>query len=199
MASLKLFGKWSFEDVTVGDPGLKSVIALKPMLVPHSFGRHEHRPFGKAEVNVVERLVNWMMHFGRSSEKAPKNTGRMGGKKARAIRIVQGAFELIHLRTGENPIQVLVRAIENAAPNEDTTRIVYGGTVYYVSVDVSPLRRINLALKHLADGARAAAFKSPIPIEEALANEIIMASRGDANSYAIRKKHEIERIALASR
>lgn len=175
--ALKLFGKWDFEGVTVNDPGLKRVISLKPVLVPHSFGRHEHRPFGKAAVNIVERLVNWMMHFGRSSERVPKNTGRMGGKKARAIRIVQAAFELIHIKTGENPIQVLVRAIENAAPNEDTTRIVYGGTVYYVSVDVSPLRRVNLALKHLADGARAASFKAPIGIEEALANEIMLAAR----------------------
>jgi small subunit ribosomal protein S7 len=199
LSHIKLFHKWSFNDVVVSDPGLKRVICLKPVIIPHSFGRHEHRRFGKADVNVVERLVNWLMHFGKSGSRFTKNTGRMGGKKLKAINIVKTAFEIIHLRTGENPIQVLVRALENAAPNEDVTRIVYGGVMYYVSVDVSPMRRLDLALRHITDGAREASFGKPISIEEALANEIIMAANRDPNSYAIRRKHEMERIALASR
>jgi len=194
--NLLLFNKWDFKEVKVTDPGLENVISLKPMLVPISFGRHEHKRFGKAEVNIVERLVNSIMHFGK---RYAKNTGRMAGKKARAINIVKTAFDIIHLRTGKNPIQVLVNAIENASPNEDTTRIIYGGVVYHVSVDVSPVRRVDLALRFISEGARLATYSSMKTIEEALADEIILAANNDANSYAIKKKNEQERIAMASR
>lgn len=182
--------------VKVEDPGLQRVISLKPMLIPHSGGRHEHQKFAKAKVNVVERLITHMMHFGK---KYAKNTGRMGGKKARVINVVKTAFEIIHLRTGQNPVAVLVKAIENAAPNEDTTRIVYGGVVYHVSVDVSPLRRIDLALRFITEGAKESAFSKPKTIEETLADEIILASKKEMESFAIKKKHEQERVAMASR
>lgn len=194
--NLLLFDKWDYSEVEVKDPGLKRVISLKPMIVPTSFGRHEHKMFGKSNLNVVERLVNKTMHFGK---RFAKNTGRMAGKKLRAINIVKTTFEIIHLKTEENPISVLVRAIENAAPNEDTTRIIYGGAVYHVSVDVSPLRRIDLALKFITDGAKEATFSSPKTIEEALADEIILASKNDINSFAIKKKNEQERVAMSSR
>ncbi len=193
---LLLFRKWDMSEVKVKDKGLERVISLKPMIMPTSMGRHEHHRFAKAEVNVVERLVNNLMHFGK---KYAKNTGRMGGKKARAINIVKTAFDIIHLKTGGNPVEHLIRAIENASPNEDTTRISYGGVVYHLSVDISPLRRLDLALRFIAEGAREASFSSPKTIEEALADEIIMAANGDVNSYAVKKKNEQERIAMASR
>lgn len=183
-----LFGKWSYVGIDIRDPSLKKYISLKPVFLPHTGGRHEHRRFGKAEVPVVERLMNMLMRPGRS-----------GGKKHLAYNIVKTAFELIHRETGENPIQVLVRAIEKAAPREETTRIMYGGITYRVSVDISPQRRVDLALRYIAEGARLAAFNNPKPIEECLAEEIIKASRGDPQSYAVRQKEEIERIALSSR
>jgi small subunit ribosomal protein S7 len=193
---LLLFRKWDMSEVKVKDKGLERVISLKPIIVPTSMGRHEHRKFAKAEVNVVERLVNNLMHFGK---KYAKNTGRMGGKKAKAINIVKTAFDIIHLKTSGNPVEYLVRAVENASPNEDTTRISYGGVVYHVSVDISPLRRLDLALRFITEGAREASFSNPKTIEEALADEIIMAANNDVNSYAIKKKNEQERIAMASR
>ncbi len=185
---IKLFGKWSYEGVEVRDPSLKRYICLKPVWLPHTGGRHEHRRFGKAEVPIVERLINKLMRPGRNM-----------GKKHLAYNIVKQAFEIIHLRTGMNPIQVLVRAIENAAPREDVTRIMYGGITYFVAVDVSPQRRVDVALKHLTEGARMCAFNNPKPIEECLAEEIIAAANNDPKSYAIRRKEEIERIALSSR
>lgn len=185
---IKLFNKWSYDGLVVRDPSLKRYISLKPVLLPHTGGRHEHRRFGKAEVPIVERLINKLMRPGRNM-----------GKKHLAYNIVKKAFDLIYLKTGENPIQVLIRAIENAAPREETTRIMYGGIVYHVAVDVSPQRRVDLALKHLTEGARMAAFNNPKPIEEALAEEIIAAANNDPKSYAIQKKEEIERIALSSR
>ena len=193
---LFLFRRWDFEGIQVKDPGLQTVISLDPVIVPTSMGRHEHKKFGKSEVNIVERLANSLMHFGK---KHAKNTGRMGGKKQRSINIVRSAFEIIALETGKNPIEVLVRALENSAPNEDTTRNAYGGVVYHLSVDISPQRRLDLALRFISEGVRERSFSSKKSVEEVLADEIIAASNNDTNSYAIKKKNEQERIAMASR
>ncbi|MDV3276979.1 MAG: 30S ribosomal protein S7 [Nitrososphaerales archaeon] len=194
--NLLLWTKWDLTGVKVEDVGLQGVISLKPMLVPHSGGRHERKKFAKARVNIVERLVNQMMHYGR---KYAKNTGRMGGKKQKSINIVKTAFELVQLKTGQNPAQVLVKAIENAAPNEDTTRLSYGGVVYHMSVDISPVRRVDIALRFISEGVRAAAFSSARSVEEVLADEIISAANGDPNSHSVKKKNEQERVAMASR
>ena len=194
--NLLLWGKWDLTSVKVDDVGLQNVINLKPMLVPHSGGRHEHKKFGKTRVNIVERLVNQMSHFGK---KYAKNTGRMGGKKQHSMNLVRTAFEIISLKTGQNPVQQLVKAIENAAPNEDTTRLSYGGVVYHQSVDISPVRRVDLALRFVSEGVREASFGSPRTVEEVLADEIIQAAAGDPNSYSVKKKNEQERVAMASR
>jgi small subunit ribosomal protein S7 len=194
--NIQLFNKWDTSEIKVNDAGLKTVIKLPPAVIPVTFGRHEHQRLKKAEVHIVERLANKMMHFGK---KYAKNTGRMGGKKAHALKAVKAAFDIIHLETGKNPVELLVRAIENSSPNEDTTRIVYGGVVYHVSVDVAPLRRVDLALRFIAEGIRESTYSKPQTIEEALAKEIILASNNDMASHAVKKKNEQERIAMASR
>ncbi|MDA4120699.1 MAG: 30S ribosomal protein S7 [Thaumarchaeota archaeon] len=194
--NLLLWEKWDLTGVKIEDPGLQNVISLKPTLIPHSGGRHEHKKFGKTRINVVERLVNGLMHFGK---KYAKNTGRMGGKKQKSLNAVKTAFTIIELKTGQNPAQQLVKAIENAAPNEDTTRLSYGGVVYHQSVDISPVRRVDLALRFISEGVRDASFGSPRTVEEVLADEIVQAATGDSNSYAVKKKNEQERVAMASR
>jgi small subunit ribosomal protein S7 len=194
--NLLLWNKWDMTQVKVEDQGLTGVIELRPTLIPHSGGRHEHQKFAKSKVNIVERLVNQLMHFGK---KHAKNTGRMGGKKQKAMNIVRGAFEIIQLRTGQNPVQVLVKAIENSSPNEDTTRMSYGGVVYHISVDISPMRRIDLAMRFISEGVREAAFGSMRSVEEVLAEEIMLAAKGDSASVAVKRKNEQERIAMASR
>lgn len=185
---LKLFEKWSLDEVEAKSPGLKRYISLKPLRVPHTMGRHEHRRFRKSEVNLVERLINNLMRPGKNA-----------GKKARTISVVRNAFELIHLRTGRNPVEMLVLAVENSAPCEDTTRIRYGGIVYHLAVDIAPLRRVDLALRFLAEGIRKAAMHQPRTMEECLAEEIILAANGDVKSHAVSKRHQMERIARASR
>jgi len=185
---INLFGKWDLEGIEVKDPGLKSYISIKPIFSPHSMGRHEHGRFRKAEVNIVERLINNLMRPGRSA-----------GKKMRAINVVRNALEIIHLRTERNPIEVLVKAVENSAPCEDTTRISFGGVVYHLAVDISPQRRVDLALRFLSEGARRTAFNNPRPLEELLAEELISAATSDMKSHAIQKRNEMERVAMASR
>lgn len=194
--NLLLFRKWDLSGIEIKDPGLKNVISLKSSIVPMTFGRSSLKRFNKTEVNIVERLANKLMHFGK---KYAKNTGRMGGKKIRAINTVKAAFEIIHLKTGKNPIEILVRAIENSSPNEDTTRIVYGGTAYHVSVDVSPLRRVDLALRFIADGVKESSFSNPKAMEEYLAEHLIAAASNDPGAPSVKKKNELERVAQASR
>lgn len=193
---LLLFEKWDMEGIKVQDQGLQKVISLKPTIAGTTMGRHEHKKFGKLEVNIVERLTNDIMHFGK---KHAKNAGRMGGKKQRSLKVVQAALDIIALKTGQNPVEILVRAVENTAPNEDTTRIAYGGVVYHVAVDIAPSRRVDLALRFISEGLREAAFATSRSVEEILADEIITAANNETNSFAIKKKNEQERIAMSSR
>merc|ERR1712100_696159 len=126
--------------------------------------------------------------------------GRANGKKQQALQVVRQTFELIHLLTGKNPIQVLVDATANAGAREDSTRIGSGGVVRRQAVDVSPLRRVNQALFLMHKGAKESAFRSLKSIAETLADEIINASKASAqSSYAVRKKDEIERVAKGNR
>jgi small subunit ribosomal protein S7 len=185
---IKLFQKWTFKDITVKDIGLQRYLNLTPMVAPHSMGRHEHQRFRKAKVNIVERLINSLMRSGKNS-----------GKKAKATNIVKETFEIINLRTGKNPIEILVKAVENAAPCEDTTRVSYGGVVYHLSVDVAPQRRIDLAIRHISEGARAASINNPRSIQETLADELVLAANKDIKSAGVAKRNEIERVAQSSR
>ena len=185
---IKLFQKWSFKDIAVVDIGLQRYLNLTPMVAPHSMGRHEHQRFRKAKVNIVERLINGLMRSGKNA-----------GKKAKATNIVKETFEIIYLRTGKNPIEILVKAVENASPCEDTTRVSYGGVVYHLSVDVAPQRRIDLAIRHITEGARASSKNNPRSIQETLADELVLAANKDIKSVAIAKRNEIERVAQSSR
>ena len=185
---IKLFGKWSFKNLEVQDVGLKNYVSLSPVVAPHSMGRHEHHRFHKSDVNLVERFVNNLMRPGKNS-----------GKKARAINTVKNAFEIIQMRTGKNPIEILVKAVENTAPCESTTRVSYGGVAYHMAVDLSPQRRVDIALRLLAEGGRKSTFGNPRPIEEWVAEELVLAANNDVKSHAVSKRNEIERIARANR
>ncbi len=184
----KLFGEWGFEGIDVRDIGLQRYLNLTPIYLPHTGGRHEARKFRKSDMNIAERLINSLMRPGGS-----------GGDKSRIISVVRNAFKIINLRSGRNPVEILVRAVENAAPNEDTTRIGYGGVVYRLAVDISPQRRIDLALRFIVRGVKEATFSNRLTLEEVLATHLIGAANNDGNTFAIRRKQEVERIALSSR
>ncbi|CAG0887377.1 unnamed protein product [Cyprideis torosa] len=190
LPEIKLFNKWSTEEVQVSDMSLQDHIACvkHPRYLPHSAGRYAVKRFRKTQCPVVERLTNSLMMHGRNN-----------GKKLLAVRIVKHSFEIIHLLTGENPLQVLVNAIINSGPREDSTRIGRAGTVRRQAVDVSPLRRVNQAIWLLCTGAREASFRNIKTIAECLADELINAAKGSSNSYAIKKKDELERVAKSNR
>lgn len=184
-----LFGKYDVQDVEVKDLSLQDYISLRnAVYVPHTAGRYASKAFKKASMPIVERLVDALMMNGRNN-----------GKKVMAVRIVAHAFEIISLLTDQNPIQVLVDAIVNTGPREDSTRIGSGGTVRRQAVDVSPLRRVNQAISLLTIGTRESAFRNVKSISECLADELINAAKGSSNSYAIKKKDELERVAKSNR
>ncbi|KAN0070790.1 Ribosomal protein S7 domain containing protein [Elaphomyces granulatus] len=237
VGSVKLFNKWSYEDVeirdisltylsfyTIGpaDPKLANsdyIQIRSPVYLPHSAGRYAAKRFRKAQCPIIERLTNSLMMNGRNN-----------GKKLMAVRIVAHTFEIvcalrnfillgvdcfchvttgymiltsrtvqIHIMTDQNPIQIAVDAIVNCGPREDSTRIGSAGTVRRQAVDVSPLRRVNQAIALLTIGAREAAFRNVKSIAECLAEELINAAKGSSNSYAIKKKDELERVAKSNR
>ena len=185
---IKLFGEWSFEGIDVRDIGLRRYLNLEPVWLPHSGGRHEARKFRKSRLNIVERFINSLIKPGSS-----------GGDKSRITNSVQTAFKIIYLKTGRNPVEVLVRAIENASPNEDTTRIGYGGVVYRLAVDISPQRRIDIALRFIVRGIKEQTFGNRKTLEEIVADQLIGAANNEGNNFAIRRKQEVERVALSSR
>ncbi|MFX1285450.1 MAG: 30S ribosomal protein S7 [Promethearchaeota archaeon] len=185
---MKIFGLWDCKEIEVKDISLIRYINLTERLVPHSAGRHEHKRFHKSHVHIIERLANKLMSPG-------KNTG----KKILALNVVKSALQIIELKTGSNPIQVLVDAIVNCAPREETTRISYGGIVYHTAVDSAPQRRVDVALRLLAQSVRKASFNSIRTFDEILAEQLILASTNNPNSNAIKKKQDIERVALSAR
>lgn len=184
----KLFGLWDSSECEIRDVGLQRYINLRDMVVPHSGGRHEHKRFHKSHVHIVERFSNKLM-----------SPGRNAGKKTLALGAVRRAFEITEMVTDQNPIQVLVDAIVNTAPREETTRISYGGIVYHSAVDSSPQRRVDTALRLLATSVRRASFNSVRCFEEVLADQLIAASRNDPRCWAIKRKQDLERVALSAR
>lgn len=186
---VKLFNKWSFENIEVKDVSLVDYIQIRqPVFVSHTAGRYASKRFRKAQCPIVERLTNSLMMNGRNN-----------GKKLKAVRIVKHALEIIHVLTEQNPLQVVVDAIVNSGAREDSTRIGSSGTVRRQAVDVSPLRRVNQAVALITIGAREAAFRNVKTIAECLAEELINAAKGSSTSYAIKKKDELERVAKSNR
>ena len=183
-----IFGKYDLSEVTVNDGGLAKYIDLTPTNVPHSGGKHANRWFGKSKLSIVERLINNIMR-----------TEKYTGKKLKAYKAVSEAFDIIAQKTKKNPVQVLVEGLENAAPREEVTRLQFGGISVPKAVDVSPQRRLDIALRNLSTGCVKASTKNKKPISSCIADEIMLASKGDMTSFSVAKKEEIERVAQSAR
>ena len=182
-----MLSKYDMSAVKIEDKGLERYINLdvEKILVGGIFA---NKAFGKAKMPIVERLINNMMR-----------TENYNGKKTKAYKVVRDAFDIIDKKLKTNPVQVLVDAIQNAAPKEETTRLRLGGINVPKAVDVSPQRRLNVALRNICIGVTSASYKNKKPIEDCLADEIIKASKNDVASFAIAKKNDVERIAKSAR
>lgn len=198
LLEFKIFDMWDLSEVVINDDGLKNTINLQPMLALKTHGRNFGR-FGQAKVNVVERLMNKLAHTGHRNKKHKIEKGSSSGKYTKNMKILIETLKIIESKKNENPVQVLVRAIENSAPRDEVTIVEYGGARYPQAVDVSPIRRVNLALKHLVHGASDRSFKKKKSLAQGLAEEIIMASEENGESLAHRKKKEAEAQADSAR
>ncbi len=197
---VKLFNIWSFKDLEVKDDTLINYINLKPVIVPHSCGRHEHKRFWKSNISIVERLLNRLLSPGFIGGKIKGHkSSYQSGKKNKLIKSIKTAFILIEHITGENPIQKLVDAIIYTAPREETTRIAMGGISYASAVDIAPQRRVDLAIKYLVQAVAARSSGSLKTFDENLAQELILAANNSQESRAVKKKDEVERIAVSAR
>ena len=196
--TFKIFDKYDTTEITVQDQGLKNVINLHPKLALKSHGRNVQK-FGQLKVNLVERLINKFAVAGHRGKKHRIILGSATGKYTRNTGIILEAFGIIERKTSQNPVAVFVRAIENAAPRDEITVIEYGGARYPQAVDVSPLRRVNLALKHIIHGASEKAFGKRKSIAQALAEEIMLAADKNQESFAMKKKNESEKQADSAR
>ncbi|WP_459192513.1 30S ribosomal protein S7 [Halosimplex sp. J119] len=185
-APAKLFGEWEVTNIDYADPSTERYITVTP--IAHTMGRHAGKQFQKSEISIVERLINRLMQ-------TEENTG----DKQKVMRITRDAFDIVHERTDENPVQVLVTAVENSAPREETVRLKYGGISVPKAVDVAPQRRVDQALKFIAEGVYSDSFKTPTDAEDALANQLVSAANDDVSAYAVNQKEEKERVAAAAR
>ncbi|MFC4358250.1 30S ribosomal protein S7 [Halobium salinum] len=181
-----LFEKWDVSEIEFNDPSTKRYINVTP--IAHTRGRHANKQFQKSQISVVERLINRLMQ-------KEDNTGH----KQKTMNIVRDALDIIHERTEENPVQVLVTAVENAGPREETVRLKYGGISVPKAVDVAPQRRVDSAIMYLAEGTYNGSYKTKTSPAEALARVVIGAADYDVQSYAISQKEEKERVAAAAR
>ncbi|MEK6917621.1 MAG: 30S ribosomal protein S7 [Nanoarchaeota archaeon] len=194
----KIFDLYDMQEIVVEDPGLKDVINLEPKLILKSYGRNVQK-MGQLKVNIVERLMNKLAVAGHRGKKHRIMFGRSSGKYTKNMGTVLDALKIVAEKTGKNPVQVLIKAIENSAPRDEITVIEYGGARYPQAVDVSPLRRVNLAVKHIVHGASDKAFGKKKTIVQGLAEEIMLAADNNGDSFAVRKKKEAEAQADSAR
>jgi len=198
LPKFKIFDLYDLSEIKIEDAGLKKVINIEPKLILKSHGRNFQK-FGQLKVNIVERLINRLGVAGHRGKKHRIIFGKSTGKYPKNAKNVLRALDLIEKKTQKNPVQVLIKAIENSAPRDEITVIEYGGARYPQAVDVSPLRRVNLSLRWIIHGASDKAFNKKKTIAQGLAEEIMLASENNGESFALRKKNEAEKQADSAR
>jgi len=194
----KLFNLYDVSEIKVQDPGMKKYINLDPKLIIKSHGRIREK-FSKAKINLIEIFANLVAVPGHRGKKHKIQTSQKTGKYSQNMRIVLDTLKIIEEKTKVNPVQVLVTALENAAPRDGITVIEYGGARYPQAVDISPLRRVTMTLRTIVHGSYDKSFNKKTKIEQALASEIIKAYNGDADSYAMGKRRDSEKQADSAR
>lgn len=179
--------KYDMNEVKILDRGLQRYINIDNKNI-YLGGIFSNKMFGKSKLPIIERLINNLMR-----------TENFNGKKIKAYKVIREAFEIIDRRTKTNPIQILIDAIQNAAPIEDTTRLQFGGISVPKAVDISPQRRLDMAIRNICLGSVTASHKNKKSIEACLADELIKASKNDVTSFAVAKRNDKERVAKSAR
>ena len=182
-----MLSKYNMEDVKIEDKGLERYINLDTENI-YLGGIYANKLFAKSKMPIVERLINNIMR-----------TQKYNGKKTKAYKIIKDTFEIIEKRTKSNPMQVLINAVQYAAPKEETTRLRFGGISVPKAVDVAPQRRLDVAIRNICKGSVNTSHKNKKSMEACLADELIKASKNDVSSFSVAKKNDIERVAKSAR
>ncbi|MCL4398268.1 MAG: 30S ribosomal protein S7 [Candidatus Parvarchaeota archaeon] len=194
---IKLFGKYSFDGVTVNDLGLKNIISLKPVIVPKTSGRLSQQRLARARMSIVERLISHLMVPGHRGKKHLRTSKLMSGRFSTTSNLVESAFDMIS-KDGLNPIQVLVKAIENSAPREEVMTLLIGGQRLAKQVDTAPIRRVDLALRWIAEGTYQMSATGK-KADRALYEILIQSANNQDIAFPISKRIDTERQAASSR
>jgi len=194
---VKLFGRWD-SNIEVHDLSIKPYLNVDARLLPRSAGRLR-RPFHKSKAHIVERLALHVMVPGHAGRKHKITSGPLAGSSYNALQNVEKALEIVEKKENKNPVEVLVRAVENAALSEEIISYQMGSIMAREAVVTSPQRRIDKTLRFFAQGAFRRSFNKKKSFAEALAEEILMAYTGSPDSTAIKEKERIEREAAGAR
>jgi small subunit ribosomal protein S7 len=122
------------------------------------------------------------------------NALMLDGKKSTAEKIVYGAFDLIQERTGNEPVEVFKKALENVRPVVEVKSRRVGGSTYQVPVEVRNERRNALAMRWIVSFARGRGEKT---MQERLAAEFLDAS--DNRGSSVKKREDTHRMAEANK
>jgi len=179
--------KYDMSSIKIEDKGIERYVNLNTDNI-YLGGVNSNKIFAKSKIPLVERFINNLMR-----------TELYNGKKIKAYKVVKSAFDIIDKKTKSNPMQVLIDAILNAAPKEETTRLRFGGISVPKAVDISPQRRLDIAIRNICQGSVNASHKNKKRIEACLADEIMKASKNDVTSFAVTRKNDVERVAKSAR
>ena len=128
---------------------------------------------------LVTKLINGVM---------------LDGKKGVAQKVVYGAFDIIKEKTGNEPQEVFVQAMENIMPSLEVKARRVGGATYQVPMEVRPARRQTLGLRWLTNYARA---RSERTMAERLAGEIMDAANN--TGAAVKKREDTHKMAESNK
>jgi small subunit ribosomal protein S7 len=117
------------------------------------------------------------------------------GKRSTAEAILYRSLDIIKEKTGDDPLKVFKKAIDNAKPSLEVKSRRVGGSNYQVPIEVNPNRRLSLSIRWLVGYARARGDGKTM--EEKLANELLDAS--NLRGGAVKKREDTHRMAEANK
>lgn len=141
--------------------------------------RRPIQPDAKYNNRLVTQLINKIM---------------MDGKKSLAERIVYGAFDIVGEKTGEDPLSVFKKAMDNVRPTLECKPKRVGGATYQVPMEVNQRRATTLAIRWIVDYSRS---RREHTMAERLANEVMDASQN--TGAAVKKREDMYKMAEANR
>ena len=199
MAEIKLFDKWTC-NAEIKDLGLKGYINVAPVVVPRkSHGRHSRQQFYKNDVPIVERIMNHMFVPGHRGKRHKYTSGLCSGASFTNYENMKAALTIVEEKSKKNPIEVLVKAIENAAPREEVSSYQIGSIIARKAVVSAPQRRVDLAIRFIVQGAFRKTHGTKKKMPQALADEIIAASNNSKDSFSVQERDRLEKEAEGAR